>query len=166
MTNSKKDNASESEQKNNANLITKAKTAGMVLTGIFAIKVAIDEMNREWTRSKQLISKMKEDYKESTSATKEMEFPAIEESKKAIIQSRLIIFFYLYASLLIILPIALWQSFSHGFYSPALGAIGFSCVAIAKMAEYSFFSYQVRINRFASFKEWYANPKFWIPTKK
>lgn len=143
-----------------------AVNAGFFVTGAYGIKVAFTEAKREWQRSRNVLNKIKPDFKESYLADKSLAFPEIGEEKKAVILKRITMYFYLYLFLLCCVPISIWQAVSHNIYSPIIGSIGFLLIAVAKLVEYSFTSYQIRRGRFVKFNEWVDTPKEWLPKGK
>ena len=143
----------------------KAITTGMVLSGIWAYKMAYDGSKQELMRSKGLLDEVKQNIDKSGLYAEPGKFPVLPDEKKTIILNRLWISYYIFALLLVIMPFAAWQSVSHGFYSPILGCIAFSIISIAKLAEYSFFSHQLQKNQFIEFSAWRKTPSAWIPKK-
>lgn len=147
------------------NIKQKAITTGMVLSGIWAYKMAYDGFKQEFMRSKGLLNEVKQNEDKKGLYAEAGKFPVLPDEKKTIILNRLWISYYIFALLLVIMPFAAWQSVSHGFYSPILGCIAFSIISIAKLAEYSFFSHQLQKNQFIEFSAWRKTPSAWIPKK-
>ncbi len=143
----------------------KAITTGMVLSGIWAYKMAYDGFKQELMRSKGLLDEVKKSEDKKGLYSEAGKFPTLSVEKKNTILSRLWVSYYIFALLLVIMPFAAWQSVSHGFYSPILGCVAYSIIAIAKLTEYSFFSHQLQKNQFIEFNTWCKTPSAWIPKK-